>query len=127
MSESDVEIELSYLRKKLKREKIARMQAEVLLENKSSELFDINKRLQETNKQLDKIVAKRTRALRASAQRVETTSGKLETIVNRLNLVLDIANAVTWLLDIRQGTIDLAGKCESLLGIEPVKGMSIEI
>ena len=126
MSESDVEIELSYLRKKLKREKIARMQAEVLLENKSSELFDINKRLQETNKQLDKIVAKRTRALRASAQRVETTSGKLETIVNRLNLVLDIANAVTWLLDIRQGTIDLAGKCESLLGIEPVKGMSID-
>ena len=126
MTENDKEIELSYLRKKLTREKIARMQAEVLLESKSTELFDINKRLQEANEDLDKIVVKRTRALRDTAERVEATSDELENTVNRLNLVLDIANAVTWLFDIRYGTIDIAGKCQSLLGIEPVKGMSME-
>ena len=121
MSENKLDIELSYLRKKISREKNARMQAEGLLEQKSTELFDINKRLQEANKNLDVIVTRRTKALKATTERVEITSDELQNTVNRLNLVLDIANAVTWLFNVRNQTMDIAGKSQSLLGIEPTK------
>lgn len=121
MSDNNVEIELSYLRKKIGREKNARMQAEVLLESKSTELFDINRRLQDANQHLDVIVARRTKALKATTERVEITSDELQSTVNRLNLVLDIANAVTWLFNVRNQTMDIAGKSQSLLGIEPTK------
>ena len=123
MSESNIDIELSYLRKKIDREKDARKQAEVLLENKSTELFDINQRLQEANQQLDVIVTRRTKALKATAERVEITSDELQNTVNRLNLVLDVANAVTWLFNVRHQTMDIAGKSQSLLGIEPTKAI----
>ena len=123
MSENNVNIELSYLRKKVGREKSARMQAELLLESKSTELFDINRRLQDANQHLDVIVARRTKALKATTQRVEVTSEELQNTVNRLNLVLDIANAVTWLFNVRNQTMDIAGKSESLLGIEPTKAI----
>ncbi|MDG1938260.1 MAG: PAS domain-containing protein, partial [Pseudomonadales bacterium] len=123
MSESNLDIELSYLRKKIDREKDARKQAEVLLENKSTELFDINQRLQEANQQLDVIVTRRTKALKATAERVEITSDELQNTVNRLNLVLDVANAVTWLFNVRHQTMDIAGKSQSLLGIEPTKAI----
>ncbi|MDG2035875.1 MAG: EAL domain-containing protein [Pseudomonadales bacterium] len=123
MSESNLDIELSYLRKKIDREKDARKQAEVLLENKSTELFDINQRLQEANQQLDVIVTRRTKALKATAERVEITSDELQNTINRLNLVLDVANAVTWLFNVRHQTMDIAGKSQSLLGIEPTKAI----
>ena len=123
MSESNIDIELSYLRKKIDREKDARKQAEVLLENKSTELFDINQRLQEANQQLDVIVTRRTKALKATTERVEITSDELQNTVNRLNLVLDVANAVTWLFNVRHQTMDIAGKSQSLLGIEPTKAI----
>ena len=126
MSESNENIELSYLRKKIDREKNARMQAEVLLENKSTELFDINKRLQEANDNLDVIVARRTKALKITTERVEVTSEELQNTVNRLNLVLDIANAVTWLFNVRSQTMDIAGKSQSLLGLEPTKDISAD-
>jgi diguanylate cyclase (GGDEF)-like protein len=123
MTQSSIEIELSYLRKKISREKDARMQAEVLLERKSTELFGINQRLLEANQNLDVIVARRTQALKTSTKRVEVTSDELQNTVNRLNLVLDIANAVTWLFDVRNQTMDIAGKSQSLLGIEPTRGI----
>lgn len=123
MIEKDADVELSYLRKKLVREKSARLQAEVLLESKSTELFDINKRLYEANEHLDIIVTRRTKALKATTQRVEITSEELQNTINRLNLVLDIANAVTWVFDVRNQSMDLAGKSQSLLGIEPIKGL----
>jgi diguanylate cyclase (GGDEF)-like protein len=123
MSENNLNIELLYLRKKVGREKIARRQAELLLESKSTELFDINRRLQDANQHLDVIVARRTKALKATTQRVEVTSDELQSTVNRLNLVLDIANAVTWLFNVRNQTMDIAGKSQSLLGIEPTKAI----
>ena len=124
MINNDEKVELVYLRKKIDREKSARLQAEVLLESKSTELFDINRRLYEANEHLDIIVARRTTALRVTTQRVELTSEELQNTVNRLNLVLDIANAVTWMFDVRNQTMDLAGKSQSLLGIEPTKDLS---
>ena len=123
MTQSSIEIELGYLRKKIGREKDARMQAEVLLERKSTELFGINQRLLEANQNLDVIVARRTQALKTSTKRVELTTDELQNTVNRLNLVLDIANAVTWLFDVRNQTMDIAGKSQSLLGIEPTKAI----
>ena len=123
MTQSSIEIELSYLRKKISREKDARMQAEVLLERKSTELFGINQRLLEANQNLDVIVARRTQALKTSTKRVEVTSDELQNTVNRLNLVLAIANAVTWLFDVLNQTMDIAGKSQSLLGIEPTRGI----
>ena len=123
MSESNSNVELSYLRKKINREKSARLQAELLLESKSTELFDINRRLQDANHHLDVIVARRTKALKATTQRIEVTSDELQNTINRLNLVLDIANAVTWIFNVRNQTMDIAGKSESLLGIEPTKAI----
>ncbi len=59
------------IQRKADRERAARVEAELLLEQKSKELFDLNVSLKELNDSLEVIVRQRTEALRKSIARVE--------------------------------------------------------
>lgn len=59
MSQEDIEV----YKRALKREKAARKAAEEILEQKSSELFDISQELKESNSKLQKLVKERTSEL----------------------------------------------------------------
>lgn len=60
---------MSLLRKKLERERLARKQAENILESKALELYSANESLLKLNKNLEQEIASRTKSLAESEQR----------------------------------------------------------
>ncbi len=61
--------ELALLKRKLERERLARKQAENILESKALELFNANESLQKLNQNLELQIESRTKSLAASEQR----------------------------------------------------------
>ncbi|MGB0187694.1 MAG: putative bifunctional diguanylate cyclase/phosphodiesterase [Aequoribacter sp.] len=115
MSAASDRSESSYLRKRLEREKAARVQAEELLESKSRELFEVNQILERSNEQLDEQVQQRTSALQAQTQRAEDNASRLNSAVERLEIILTAARAVSWTYDITHHTFRVNGGDTSLL------------
>ena len=115
MSAASDTAESSYLRKRLEREKAARVQAEELLESKSRELFEVNQILERSNEQLDEQVQQRTSALQAQTQRAEDNASRLNSAVERLEIILTAARAVSWTYDITHHTFRVNGGDTSLL------------
>jgi PAS domain S-box-containing protein len=72
---------IDFLSGKIEREKVARNEAEHLLELKSRELYEVNQKLKNANKNLEKIVAERTEELALSykelTQFVDTVNAPL--------------------------------------------------
>jgi PAS domain-containing protein len=65
LSRKELEEEISRLRRKVDREKTARVEAEVLLEKKSEELYQRNQELEKLNKNLEHRISQRTNILSA--------------------------------------------------------------
>lgn len=107
----------SYLRKRLEREKSAREQAELLLETKSSELFEVNQRLERVNENLDELVKQRTKALQEQSHRAEQTSHHLKTTLDRLDLVLTATNAISWTFYIQSQQMELTHGNEAITAL----------
>lgn len=70
--------EIEALKRAIQREKSIRKEAELIIENKSRELFDTNEELKNINKNLEKIVNDRTEELSNKNQEIITTNQKLE-------------------------------------------------
>jgi len=70
-SAASVSAEMEILLRRVDRERSARKQAEQLLENKSSELYEANQRLQAHAAELERVVHDRTRALEQALTVVE--------------------------------------------------------
>jgi diguanylate cyclase (GGDEF)-like protein len=115
MNESTEDPKVAYLRKRLELEKSARQQAESLLESKSRELFEINKILERSNEQLDEQVQQRTSALLAQTKLAEDNASRLNSAVERLEIILTAARAVSWTYDITHHIFRLNGGDTSLL------------
>jgi diguanylate cyclase (GGDEF)-like protein len=115
MNNSTEDPKVGYLKKRLELEKSARKQAESLLESKSRELFEINKILERSNEQLDEQVQQRTSALQGQTKLAEDNAARLNSAVERLELILTAARAVSWTYDIRQHTFRVNGGNSSLL------------
>lgn len=115
MNESTEDPKVAYLRKRLELEKSARQQAEGLLESKSRELFEINKILERSNEQLDEQVQQRTSALLAQTKLAEDNASRLNSAVERLEIILTAARAVSWTYDITHHTFRVNGGDTSLL------------
>lgn len=114
----------NYLRKRLEREKRAREQAESLLESKSRELFEINQILERSNEYLDEQVQQRTSDLQAQTRLAQDNATRLNSALERLEIILTAARAVSWTYDINQRTFRVNGGNTELLHFaldEPVK------
>ena len=115
MSATSENKDSSYLRKRLEREKAARVQAEGLLESKSRELFEVNQILERSNEQLDEQVQQRTSALQAQTKLAEDNANRLNAAVERLEIILTAARAVSWTYDINHHTFRVNGGDTGLL------------
>ena len=115
MSSAGDSTESSYLRKRLERERAARAQAEELLESKSRELFEVNQILERSNEHLDEQVQQRTSALQAQTKLAEDNANRLNSAVQRLEIILTAARAVSWTYDITHHTFQVNGGDTTLL------------
>jgi light-regulated signal transduction histidine kinase (bacteriophytochrome) len=93
------------LERKLAREKASRQEAELIMETKSRELYDLNVKLVEINQNLESIVEKRTEELRRNLEHVEIVNTEL----------MDIAYVVSH--DVR-GSVRQIGGLVSLIETE---------
>ena len=115
MNSGTDEAQSNYLRKRLEREKAARVQAEGLLESKSRELFEVNQILERSNEQLDAQVQQRTSALQAQTKLAEDNASRLHTTIERLEIILTAARAVSWTYHINDHTFRVNGGDTNLL------------
>ncbi len=76
---------ISLLKKKLEREKLARKQAESILEHKAYELFKANESLRELNQNLESEIAIRTKSLAVSEEQYRTVIEKARDIIYRID------------------------------------------
>jgi len=77
--------ELTLLKKKLEREKLARKQAESILEHKAIELFKANESLRELNQNLEAEIAIRTKSLAQSEEQYRTVVEQVHDIIYRID------------------------------------------
>ena len=101
----DLHKRILILERKLKREHLARLESEQLLENKSLELHYKNQHLAETNENLDHLVAVRTSELSLSKKQVEINAERLALSLQRLELVIQASQSVIWEWDIMSGNV----------------------
>ena len=78
--------EISLLKKKLEREKLARKQAESTLEHKALELFKANESLRELNQNLESEIAIRTQSLAISEEQYRTVIEQARDIIYRIDV-----------------------------------------
>lgn len=76
--------EISLLKKKLEREKLARKQAESILETKAYELFEANESLKKLNHNLESEIKKRTKSLAVSEENYRTVIEQARDIIYRI-------------------------------------------
>ena len=100
-----LEKRINRLERKLIREKAARKEAELIMETKSLELYDLNLKLIDINQTLEETVAKRTQELRENLDKVEIINTEL----------MDIAYVVSH--DVR-GSVRQIGGLVSLIDEE---------
>ncbi|MGK0316412.1 MAG: PAS domain S-box-containing protein [Saprospiraceae bacterium] len=77
--------EISLLKKKLEREKLARKQAESILETKAYELFKANESLHELNQNLESEITIRTKSLAVSEEQYRTVIEQARDIIYRVD------------------------------------------
>jgi PAS domain S-box-containing protein len=77
--------EISLLRKKLEREKLARKQAESILEHKAYELYKANESLKKLNQNLENEISLRTKSLAISEEQYRTVIEQARDIIYRID------------------------------------------
>jgi diguanylate cyclase (GGDEF)-like protein len=117
MTSADVP-SISYLNKRLARERVAREQAEQLLESKSRALYEANQNLANTNERLDVLVQERTCALLAEKEKAQGIAKHLTTTLERLELVLTATKALSWTYDIQERKFQQTHGDRNILSIE---------
>jgi diguanylate cyclase (GGDEF)-like protein len=100
---------IDFLKRKVEREKVARTEAEQLLELKSRELYIANQQLITSNQNLDQIVAQRTNELRQAQLVAETSAIALKESLDRLKLIIQASGATTWDWDLTDNTFKCTG------------------
>jgi len=107
--------QIDFLKRKVEREKMARAEAEYLLELKSRELYVTNQQLITANQNLDQIVALRTEQLRQAQQVAETAAVELKESLNRLKLIIQASGASTWDWNLRNNSVSCVSVIEGQL------------
>ncbi|TFH75245.1 EAL domain-containing protein [Gammaproteobacteria bacterium LSUCC0112] len=116
LAETDKKLE--FLERKLERERRARNEAERLLEKKSLELYNINLELRKINENLDQLVADRTYELQIAINQATQNAADLRLSLDRLQLVLQAANAIIWDWDVGADRFEISGKLSLPVGVQ---------
>lgn len=94
------------LLRKIKREQEARKQAEELLDRKSCELFDLNQRLLEKNKELELLVDQRTKEISLERDKaIEANQAKSQFLANMSHEIRTPLNGIIGLTKILLGNL----------------------
>ncbi len=89
------------LRRRLDRERSARREAETLLEEKSRELYEVNRELQQTLDQLEQRIAERTAELRVAMEEAQAASrAKSDFLANMSHEIRTPMNGVIGVTDL---------------------------
>jgi len=107
--------QIDFLKRKIEREKMARAEAEHLLELKSRELYSANQQLIDANKNLDEVVAQRTKELRQAQKVAETAAVNLKKSLDRLKLIIQASGATTWDWNLADNSFHCSGTTANTL------------
>lgn len=92
---------LDYLRRAYKREKQARKAAEVVIEEKSTQLYLINKKLEQLNQSLEQQVIQRTKELEEARNKAEELARtKQQFLANMSHEIRTPMNAIVGFTDL---------------------------
>ncbi|WP_114324739.1 putative bifunctional diguanylate cyclase/phosphodiesterase [Candidatus Colwellia aromaticivorans] len=113
------EKQILFLKRKVDREKIARTEAERLLEFKSLELYQVNQQLLITNKNLDQTVEERTSELKIAHSAAELAAVHLKESLERLELIVQASGATTWEYNLTTNTFSCSETIVNQLAYHP--------
>ena len=100
----DPDKEVDILRRKVVRERLARLEAERILDDKSLEIYEMNRRLKEANAELDKKINLRTLQLVRAKEAIESKAEQLHISNERFELVMQTSKTAVWEWDINSDT-----------------------